>query len=85
MVSDRGKRAQVSDQERRFADGRPFIRVRSIMTNELMKASALGNVALIKSLKAGGVDVETQDDLGWRPIHIAAETDERACVGEAGC
>ena len=76
MVSDRGKRAQVSEQGRRFADGRPFIRVRSITTgvfNELMKASALGNVAQIKSLVAGGVDVETQDDLGWRPIHMAAE------------
>ena len=38
-----------------------------------MMASALGNVAQIKSLVAGGVDVETQDDLGWRPIHMAAE------------
>jgi hypothetical protein len=60
----------------RFADGRSFIRMRSIttgMTNELMKASALGNVAQIKSLVAGGVDVETQDDLGWRPFHMAAE------------
>ena len=76
MVSDRGKRAQVSEQGRRFADGRPSIRVRSITTamfNELMKASTLGNVAQIKSLVAGGVDVETQDDLGWRPIHMAAE------------
>jgi ankyrin repeat protein len=43
------------------------------MINELMKASALGNVAQIKSLVAGGVDVETQDELGWRPIHMAAE------------
>jgi ankyrin repeat protein len=37
----------------RFADGRPFIRLRSITTgmmNELMKASALGNVAQIKRL-----------------------------------
>ena len=50
------------------------------MTNELMKAFLLGNVAQIKSLVAGGVDVETQDGLGWRPIHMAAETDERACV-----
>ena len=53
MVSDRGKRAQVSEQGRRFADGRPFIRERSITTamfNELMKASALGNVAQIKRL-----------------------------------
>jgi ankyrin repeat protein len=41
--------------------------------NELMKASALGNVAQIKSLVAGGVDVETQDELGWWPIHMAAE------------
>jgi hypothetical protein len=60
MVSDRGKRAQVSEQGRRFADGRPCIRVRSITTgmiNELMKASALGNVAPIESLVAGGVDV----------------------------
>ena len=50
--------------------------MRSITTgvfNELMKASTLGNVAQIKSLVAGGVDVETQDDLGWRPIHMAAE------------
>jgi ankyrin repeat protein len=50
--------------------------VRSITTgmiNELMMASALGNVAQIKSLVAGGVDVETQEDLGWRPIHTAAE------------
>ena len=50
--------------------------MRSITTgvfNELMKASALGNVTQIKSLVAGGVDVETQDDLGWRPIHTAAE------------
>ena len=69
-------RAQVSEQGRHFADRRPFIRVRSIttgMTNELMKASALGNVAQIKSLVAGGVDVETQDDLGWWYIHMAAE------------
>ena len=76
MVSDRGKRAQVSEQGRRFADGRSFIRVRSITTgmfNELMKAFLLGNVAQIKSLVAGGVDVETQDDLGWRPIHMTAE------------
>jgi ankyrin repeat protein len=43
------------------------------MVNELMKASTLGNVAQIKSLVAGGVDVETQDDLRWRPIHMAAE------------
>jgi ankyrin repeat protein len=89
MVSDRGKRAQVSEQGRRFADGRSFIRVRSIttgMTNELMKASALGNVAQIKSLVAGGVDVETQDDLGWRPIHMAAEraAEKRAGVGYLG-
>ena len=57
--------------------------MRSITTgvfNELMKASTLGHVAQIKSLVAGGVDVETQDGLGWRPIHMAAETDERACV-----
>ena len=75
MVSDRGKRAQVSEQGRCFADGRPFIRVRSITTgmiNELMKA-ALGNVAPIENLVAGGVDVETQDDLGWRPIHMTPE------------
>ena len=38
-----------------------------------MKASTLGNVAQIKSLVAGGVDVETHDALGWRPIHMAAE------------
>jgi hypothetical protein len=59
-----------------FVDGRACIRVRSISTgvfNELMKASALGNVAQIKSLVAGGVDVDTQDELGWRPIHMAAE------------
>ena len=46
-------RAQVSEQGGRFADGLPFIRVRSITTrmmNELMKASALGNVAQIKRL-----------------------------------
>jgi hypothetical protein len=40
------------------------------MINELMKASTLGNVVQIKSLVAGGVDVETRD---WRPIHMAAE------------
>jgi ankyrin repeat protein len=60
----------------RFADGRPFIRLRSITTamiNELMRASGEGNVAQIKSLVAVGVDVEAHDDLGWRPIHIAAE------------
>ena len=59
-----------------FVDGRACIRVRSITTgvfNELMKASALGNVAQIKSLVAGGVDVETQDNLGWCSIHMAAE------------
>ena len=69
-------RAQVSEQGERFADRRPFIRVRSITTgmfNELMMASALGNVAQIKSLVAGGVDVETQEELEWRPIHTAAE------------
>jgi ankyrin repeat protein len=43
------------------------------MTNELMKAFLLGNAAQIKSLVAGGVDVETQDDLERRPIHMAAE------------
>jgi ankyrin repeat protein len=76
LLSGPASRAQISEQGGRFADGRPFLRVRSItagMFNELMKASALGNVAQIKSLVAGGVDVETQDDLGWRPIHMAAE------------
>jgi ankyrin repeat protein len=50
--------------------------VRSItpgVFNELMKASTLGNVAQIKSLVAEGVDVETEDDLERRPIHMAAE------------
>ena len=50
--------------------------MRSITTgvfNELMKASALGNVAQIKSLVAGGVDVETRDDLERRLIHMTAE------------
>jgi ankyrin repeat protein len=57
--------------------------VRSITTgmiNELMKASTLGNVAPIKSLVAGGVDVETQDELGWRPTHMAAEREQLKSV-----
>ena len=76
MVSDRGKRAQVSEQGRRFADGRPFIRVRSTTTgmiNELMKASALAGQRRTNQEVAEGVDVETQGDLGWRPIHMTAE------------
>ena len=76
MVSDRGKRAQVSEQGRRFADGRPFIRVRSITTgvfNELMKASALAGQRRTNQEVAGGVDVETQGDLEWRPIHMTTE------------
>ena len=69
-------RAQVSEQERRFADGRPFIRVRSITTgmfNELMKAFfywATSHKSRAWLLEA---DVETQEDLGWRPFHTAAE------------
>jgi ankyrin repeat protein len=60
----------------RFADGRPFIRVRSITTamiNNLMRFTGEGNVAQIKSLVAAGVAVESQDVLGWKPIHVAAE------------
>jgi hypothetical protein len=47
----------------RFAARRPFIRVRSITTgmmNELMMASALGNVAQIKSLVAGAWVLEAR-------------------------
>jgi hypothetical protein len=78
MVSDRGAKHARSPNRggASLTDGRSSIRVRSITTgtiNELMKASTLGNVAQIESLVAGGVDVETQDDLGWRPIHMAAE------------
>jgi ankyrin repeat protein len=59
-----------------FADGRPFKRVRAIakaMFDQLMRASAEGNVGLIRELVAGGIRLEAEDGLGWRPIHIAAE------------
>ena len=69
-------RAQVSEQGERFADRRSFIRVRSTTTgvfNELMKAFfywATSHKSRAWLLEA---DVETQEDLGWRPFHTAAE------------
>jgi hypothetical protein len=64
-ISDRGanSRAQVSEQGRSFADGRPCIRVRSITTgvfNELMIEGVFtGQRRTNQEPGCGGVDVET--------------------------
>jgi ankyrin repeat protein len=78
-----GTTAQCAQEGGNFGDGRPFRRVRAITSaalNELMKASAEGNVAMIRRLVAGGVDPNGKDYAGWRPLHLAADRGQSSSV-----